>query len=623
MDTLIGKSLQGKQYTLTELLGQGGFGITFKATHHFLEETCVVKTLNPQFRNDPQFPVLVQKFRDEAKRLKVCEHPNIVRMRDFFVEDGVPYLIMDYIPGRSLEQIVFPDQPLSEAEAVHYIRQIGSALALVHQKGLLHRDLKPENIILRQDTDQAVLIDFGIAREFVPGQTQSHTNLVTVGYAPVEQYMVKAKRTPASDVYGLAATLYALVTAQVPVASIMRDRQSMPEPRTLNSHLSPALNQAILRGMALDVEQRPATIAEWIALLPEPSYTAPATPVAKFPATAPTLAVSPPPPPAAAASPSSRPPFASPPPVAKTPAASTAATLAVGPVPAARPPRTAATVAPVPLPPPPARRSGRRGLIFLGLVSLTSMAIAAVATVLYHSSQWVPVAENPPSAEVAEAPEVPEAPEDSIAPETTPSSSASPESASASEPTESPPIILPDLSGIWGDADPTQQGQQPEQTQEQTQTEASDRPPPDPATPPRPGSQLPTDATIRSVPGFSPGTRERQIVNRLGEPERVRDEGNGLHTAIYVVPEQVDLVYIYDQRDRLQRSEAYFAPYMDFNVMRTALNGMLDNRSTGEIEQALETVRRGQAGSVPIETEKFQGVIENTGDRIYVGVWER
>ena len=253
MNTLIGKSLQGRQYTLTELLGQGGFGITFKAIHHFLEEICVVKTLNPEFRNDPQFPVLVQKFRDEAKRLKLCEHPNIVRMRDFFVEDGVPYLVMDYIPGRSLEQIVFPHNALPEAEAVHYIRQIGSALALVHQKGLLHRDLKPENIILRQDTQQAVLIDFGIAREFVPGQTQAHTNLVTVGYAPVEQYMVKAKRTPATDIYGLAATLYALVTARVPVASIMRDRQPMPEPRVLNPRISPALNQAILRGMAMDV----------------------------------------------------------------------------------------------------------------------------------------------------------------------------------------------------------------------------------------------------------------------------------------------------------------------------------------------------------------------------------
>ncbi|HEY9658375.1 MAG TPA: serine/threonine-protein kinase, partial [Allocoleopsis sp.] len=211
MNTLVGKSLQGSKYTLDELLGQGGFGITFKATHHYLDEIRVIKTLNPDLWRDPQFSQLELKFRDEAKRLERCEHENIVRMRDFFVEAGVPYLVMDYIPGQSLDRLVFPNHPLPEAIAIHYIRQIGAALEVVHRNGLLHRDVKPENIIRRQGTDQVILIDFGIAREFTWGQTQSHTNLVTVGYAPIEQYMVKAQRTPASDVYGLAATLYALI----------------------------------------------------------------------------------------------------------------------------------------------------------------------------------------------------------------------------------------------------------------------------------------------------------------------------------------------------------------------------------------------------------------------------
>lgn len=612
MDTLIGKSLQGRQYTLTELLGQGGFGVTFKATHHFLEEICVVKTLNPEFRDDPQFPILVQKFRDEAKRLKLCEHPNIVRMRDFFVEDGVPYLVMDYIPGRSLEQVVFPNQPLPEAEAIHYIRQIGSALALVHQKGLLHRDLKPENIILHQDTDQAMLIDFGIAREFIPGKTQAHTNLVTVGYAPVEQYMLKAKRTPATDVYGLAATLYALVTARVPVASIMRDRQPMPEPRTLNPRLSPGLNQAILRGMAMDVEQRPATIEAWMNLLPDSSYTAPpVASVARSPSTAPTVAISPPPV-APAVAPVAAPPSAVP--AAKVPASSTAATLAASPAAPDRPPRTAAIAAPTPVPassPPPVRRSSGRGLILLGLVSLISMSIAAVATVLYHASHVAPFAEESTPAEVAEAPEAP------IEPEETATPSATPEDSPSSEQTESPAMTLPDLSDIFGQAD---QDQDQEPDPDQQQQEEADRPAPDPPQPPE--AQLPTHATIRSVPGFSPGTRERQVVSRLGEPGEVRND-NGLRTAVYVFPQQVDLVYIYNAQDRLQQSEAYFAPYMDFNVMRIALNGMLGNRITAEIEQGLEAVRRGEANSVPIDTEQFQGVIEHTGDQIYVGVWEK
>lgn len=613
MDTLIGKSLQGGQYSLTELLGQGGFGITFKARHHFLEEICVIKTLNSEFRSDPQFPILVQKFRDEAKRLKLCEHPNIVRMRDFFVEEGVPYLVMDYIPGRSLEQIVFPNHPLPESEAVHYVRQIGSALALVHQKGLLHRDLKPENIILRLDTDQAVLIDFGIAREFVPGQTQSHTNLVTVGYAPVEQYMLKAKRTPASDIYGLAATLYALVTARVPVASIMRDRQPMPEPRVLNPRLSPALNQAILRGMAMDVEQRPATIAAWMALLPQSTYTP--APVSSPPlrSTAPTVAISPAPPaaPVSAAPPAPAAISPIPPaPAAKAPVASSAATLPISPGSPERPPRTAALPVPAPAPAPaPVRRSSRRGLLWLGVVSLTSMAIAAVFTVLYHSSQVAPVADSPAD-EVAEEP----AAIDPVPPPADEPPAASP------EPAESPVIALPGQPDSSEQSEQSEQPEQPEQSQQQEQP--ADRSASEPEQPANFGSQLSTDATIRAVPGFSPGTREREVIGRLGEPSEVRQDGNGLRTSVYVFPEQVDLVYIYDQKDRLQQTEAYFAPYMNFNVMRVALNGMLGNRMTGEIEQGLQAVQQGQVNSVPIQTDKFQGVIERTGDRIYVGVWQ-
>jgi serine/threonine protein kinase len=607
MDTLIGKSLQGGQYTLTELLGRGGFGITFKATHHFLQETYVIKTLNSDFRDDPQFPELVEKFRDEAKRLKVCEHPHIVRMRDFFVENGVPYLVMDYIPGRSLEQVVFPDQPLPEALAVHYIRQIGSALDLVHQKGLLHRDIKPENIILRDKTDQVVLIDFGIAREFVPGKTQAHTNLVTVGYAPVEQYMLKAKRSPATDVYALAATLYALVTARVPVASIMRDRQTMPEPRIINPRIGRALNQAILRGMAMEIEQRPASVREWMALLPPPSVAstqATNSVSGSGMSTAATVAVSPQSPRRNASIPAANSVArAKPPKPVATPAPSTAATLAISPPPPASAPKT---IAAPPTPPatPPAPRSRGNGLVLLGLASLASMAIAAVGTVLYHSTQTAPPEATAP-VDVTEAPAAP------IEPEVVPSEE--PASPEPEQPEES--AFPPD---IFDNADREDEPEdEPAETEEPIESER----PQAPARPDRPSS---TSATIRSVPGFSPGVTEQAVVDRLGDPAEVREDGSGLRTSIYVFPDQVDLVYIYDQQtDRLRQTEAYFVPYMDFNVMRIALNGMLQSGITPDIEQGLEAVRRGQAGSYPIETSNFEGVIEQTGDRIYVGIWER
>ena len=277
MDTLIGTTLQTGKYTLDEELGRGGFGITFKATHHLLNQVVVIKTLNEALRKDPNYLSFQRKFQDEARRLASCNHPNIVRISDYFVEADRAYMVMDYIPGPTLEEVVFPDHPLPEAIAVHYIRQIANALKVVHQNGLLHRDIKPQNIILRYETDQVVLIDFGIAREFKPGSAQTHTNLISTGYAPIEQYMSRENRTPATDVYGLAATLYSLLTAQVPVASILRDRQPMPAPRDLFPGLSAAVNQAVVRGMAIEARHRPANVDEWLSLLPDASAPSSAT----------------------------------------------------------------------------------------------------------------------------------------------------------------------------------------------------------------------------------------------------------------------------------------------------------------------------------------------------------
>ncbi|MEI2578101.1 serine/threonine-protein kinase [Scytonema sp. PRP1] len=266
---LAGKTLQGGKYSLDREIGRGGFGITFKATHHFLNHIVVIKTLNEKLRQHPDFVKFSRQFQDEARRLATCIHPNIVRVSDFFIEDGLPYMVMEYIPGETLaEAFVLPGMPLPEVTAIHYIRQIGAALQVVHQNGLLHRDVKPDNIILRQGTAEVVLIDFGIAREFNNGVRQTHTGIVSEGYSPMEQYLSQATRTPATDIYGLAATLYALLTAQVPIPALLRDREQMPTPRELQPYLSAAVNQAIMRGMAIEARFRPQTVAEWLVLLP-------------------------------------------------------------------------------------------------------------------------------------------------------------------------------------------------------------------------------------------------------------------------------------------------------------------------------------------------------------------
>ncbi|MBD2436622.1 serine/threonine-protein kinase [Nostoc sp. FACHB-110] len=266
---LAGTILQGGKYTLTQEIGRGGFGITFKATHHYLGHEVVMKTINEKLRQHPDFAKFERQFQDEARRLATCIHPNIVRVSDFFVEDGLPYMVMEYIPGETLgNAFILPAIPLPEATAIHYIRQIGAALQVVHNNGLLHRDVKPDNIILREGTQEVILIDFGIAREFNSGVKQTHTGIVSEGYAPIEQYLTQAPRTPATDVYGLAATLYALLTGQVPMPALLRDREKMPSPKELQPHISAAVNQAVMRGMAVDPRFRPATVVEWLQLLP-------------------------------------------------------------------------------------------------------------------------------------------------------------------------------------------------------------------------------------------------------------------------------------------------------------------------------------------------------------------
>ncbi|OUL21203.1 serine/threonine protein kinase [Nostoc sp. T09] len=266
---LAGTTLQGGKYTLNQEIGRGGFGITFKATHHYLGQEVVIKTINERLRQHPDFAKFERQFQDEARRLATCVHPNIVRVSDFFVEAALPYMVMEYIPGDTLgDAFVLPGIPLPEATAIHYIRQIAAALQVVHNNGLLHRDVKPDNIILRQGTQEVVLIDFGIAREFNGGVRQTHTGIVSEGYSPIEQYLTQAPRTPATDVYGLAATLYALLTAQVPLPALLRDREQMPTPRELQPHLSAAVNQAVMRGMAVESRFRPSTVTEWLKLLP-------------------------------------------------------------------------------------------------------------------------------------------------------------------------------------------------------------------------------------------------------------------------------------------------------------------------------------------------------------------
>lgn len=245
-----------------------------------LNRHVVIKTPNEYLRHDPEYDKYVERFIREGRilaRLSQDPHPHIVGIIDLFREDSTHCLVMEFVPGENLFEVVKRRGALPEAEIVACICQIGEALIVVHQAGLVHRDAHPGNIMLRRN-GKAVLIDFGIAKELVPKTLSSTGNAGNQGFAPYEQ-MTRGSREPTVDVYCLAATLYYAVTGQSPINSLARKLDNTPLilPKRIVSSISDKLNRAILQGMALEAKDRPQSMRDWLAMLEVPKQTPPPT----------------------------------------------------------------------------------------------------------------------------------------------------------------------------------------------------------------------------------------------------------------------------------------------------------------------------------------------------------
>ncbi|MDB9436340.1 serine/threonine-protein kinase [Dolichospermum lemmermannii CS-548] len=265
--------LQNGQYIIKRAIGGGGFGETYLAEDTEENRLVVIKTLNREQRQKPDFAEIQKRFRKEALDLSKCYHPHIVQVYDNFPEDGLWAIVMEHIDGDDLaayvENYTAENGYLSETEALRYIDQIGQALECVHERKLLHRDVKPNNILLRRESKEAVLIDFGLAREFQPGKIRSMTATKTEGYAPIEQYERRGDFGYYTDVYALAATLYSLLTNRVPIPANYRAEEDvkLSPPQKFNQNISDKVNAAILKGMELEPVNRPQTVREFRELL--------------------------------------------------------------------------------------------------------------------------------------------------------------------------------------------------------------------------------------------------------------------------------------------------------------------------------------------------------------------
>ena len=277
-----GSELQNGKYRIIRMLGQGGFGITYEAVQVALNRKVAVKEFFMKDcceRNEQTSRItvgtgsqreLVEKFRGkfirEAQMIAAMEHPHIVRIHDVFEENGTAYYVMENLPGGSLSDKVKKEGPFDEARAEKYIREVSDALAYIHERKTVHLDVKPSNILLNAKGD-AVLIDFGISKHYdTAGEQTSSTPVgISKGYAPLEQGRDGdvSQFTPATDIYALGATLYYLVTGQVPPEASIVNEDGLERPYGLSDRMW----RIIEKSMQPRRKDRPQSIAGFLQLL--------------------------------------------------------------------------------------------------------------------------------------------------------------------------------------------------------------------------------------------------------------------------------------------------------------------------------------------------------------------
>ena len=266
------------------MLGQGGFGITYVAYDTKLAAKVAVKEYMPgelatrmdgttvsvmsAARGD-DFTYGAERFKEEARTLaKFMGQPNIAGVTDYFDENDTSYFVMDYIEGISFKTyIANAGGKVSVEEALNVMIPVLRALTAVHGEGFIHRDVTPDNIYITKDGN-VKLLDFGSARYSIGDKSKSLDVILKVGYAPKEQYIRRGRQGPYTDVYSCAACLYAAITGYLPPESLERlDQDTLVPPSQAGAEIPEYLERAILKGLAVQPEDRFQTAAEFLDAL--------------------------------------------------------------------------------------------------------------------------------------------------------------------------------------------------------------------------------------------------------------------------------------------------------------------------------------------------------------------
>ena len=312
-----------RQYVVQEVIGAGGFGITYRAEHERLaQKSYAIKEYFPRglairdgtvvhaiAADQTMFGFGLQRFLQEAKILALCQHPAIVDVVDYFEANGTAYAVLALVDGMQMgDWLKALGRPPAQAELDRLLVPLLDALAVVHGHKLLHRDIAPDNILVKPD-GTSCLIDFGAARADLGGANQTTAAFVKGSFSPPEQYLGRADRQgPWTDIYALGATLYRAVTGVTPPETIARGQLSSDMPPVAAIMLvdyRPGFLAAIDRALQLQPERRPQSIDAWRdELMRDESVPQTARPVVPdLPTPVASAAGNQPPPPQAAAAP--------------------------------------------------------------------------------------------------------------------------------------------------------------------------------------------------------------------------------------------------------------------------------------------------------------------------------
>ena len=284
----IGTTLQRGKYRIIKGLGQSTFNITYLAEHVYFKKYVVIKEffLRDLCVRDESSMVcsiidssIVESysrcFSKEAQIITQLDHPGIIKLIESFIENGTEYHVMEYIEGLSLRDIVSRDGALPEQTALRYVSRVAEAIDYLHHRHINHFDVKPSNILVRRKDDMPILIDFGIAKQYIMNEcyTSSYSppmDCYTQHYAPFEQIAEKVEKfSPQIDIYALGATLYNLLTGSTPPGpgAILED--GLPKDDLLNHGVSESTIAVIEKAMQPHYKNRYQTASEFIEAIGE------------------------------------------------------------------------------------------------------------------------------------------------------------------------------------------------------------------------------------------------------------------------------------------------------------------------------------------------------------------